>query len=281
MDESQRDFVRQELRRKQGEIWDLYDSHPTPELFHFTSPQGFRGIIENHQLWCTDVGFVNDPHEGDHGLSVLKPVLKRKSVYKPFMESVLTSDDLFGMKKAWTGYIACFCSAGEQPYMWQDYAAAGTGCALVFNYGALLAGANGGSRYAFFRVLYDPAIQTRQIEQTVDHAIHLERESEISGRRHREEYWTDVEFALMTCAVRFKEPIWSREEEVRLWVSSGPDAKPFEALGKPRVSVEFKASSLKRVIRGPAAGDDLSIDKITKLLEQNHFGPVPVVDAAI
>ena len=49
----------------------------------------------------------------------------------------------------------------------------------------------------------------------------------------------------------------------------------FEAFGKTRVTVEFEASSLKRVVRGPAAGDDLSIT-----LEQHHFGTMPVVEAA-
>ena len=102
MDESQREFVRQELRRKQSEIWEPYESRSTPELFHFTSPQGFRGIIEKHELWCTDVRYVNDPREGDHGLSVVKSVMKRKSVYKEFEKSVLESDNLFGMKEAWT-----------------------------------------------------------------------------------------------------------------------------------------------------------------------------------
>ena len=85
---------------------------------------------------------------------------------------------------------------------------------------------------------------------------------------------------MMACAIRFRDPYWSREHEVRLWVSGGPDVTPFEALGKPRVSVEFDASSLKRVIRGPAAGDDLSINRITELLAQHHFGTVPVVEAA-
>ena len=105
MDESQRELVRQELRRKQSEIWDPYDS-PTPELFHFTSPQGLRGIIENHQLWCSDVAHVNDPREGDYGLSVLKSVLKRKSVYKWFKEPILSSDTLSGMKAQWTSYMS-------------------------------------------------------------------------------------------------------------------------------------------------------------------------------
>lgn len=279
MDESQREFIRQELRRKQSEIWAFHDSHPTPELFHFTSPQGFRGIIGTRQLWCTDVGRVNDPREGDHGLSVVKSVLKRKSVYKWFKEPILSSDTLFGMKDQWTSYIACFCSTGEQPYMWQDYAACGTGCALVFDYDTLLAGAQDGKRYAFFRMLYDQELQFRRTEQTVDHAIHSERELEVSGSKDRERHWMEVLKALITCAVRFKDPIWSREQEVRLWVAGGSDVKPFDAFGKPRVSVEFEASSLKRVIRGPAAGDDLSIDRITDLLEQHHFASVPVVEA--
>ncbi|MBZ5590778.1 MAG: DUF2971 domain-containing protein [Acidobacteriia bacterium] len=207
--------------------------------------------------------------------------MKRKSVYTPFKESVLNLDSLFGMKRAWTGYIACFCSAGEQPYMWQDYASGCTGCALVFDYDALFAGAHGGKRYALFPMQYDPEIQTRQIEQTVDHAIHLERELEISGRKHRERYWAEVEFILMACAIRFKDPSWSHEQEVRLWVSGGPDVTPFEASGKRRVSAELEASSLKRVIRGRTAGDNLSIDRITDLLKQHHFGAVPVVEAAV
>ena len=76
----------------------------------------------------------------------------------------------------------------------------------MFDYDALFAGAQGGKRYAFFPVLYDQEMQIRQVEQTVDHAIHLEHELEISGGKHREQYWTEVTRALMTCAVRFKDP---------------------------------------------------------------------------
>jgi DUF2971 family protein len=122
-------------------------------------------------------------------MSVLKSVMARKSVYQPFKESVLSSDSLFGMKNNWTTYICCFCSAGEQAYMWKGYASDGTGCALVFDYGALFSGAQDGKRYGFFRVMYDRESQIRQIV----------------------------------------------------------------AAEKPRVSVAFDGSSLKRVIRGPAA----------------------------
>lgn len=277
MDKGQVEFARQELRRKQSEIWDPYDEHLTPELIHFTSPQGFFGVIEKRQLWCTDVGFVNDDREGDHGLSVVKLVLNRKSVYRPFKEFIGSLDSLFGMKKQWTGYIFCFCSAGEQAYMWQDYAEGGTGCALVFHYDALFSGTNGGNSYALFRMLYDQEAQTHQVEQTLDHAIQLGREMDISGRESRSSYWNEVMFSLLTCAVRFKDPIWRHEQEVRLWVAGGSQVTPFEAFGKPRVIVEFEASSLKRVIKGHAAGEELSTEKITDLLRHHSFEMVPVV----
>jgi len=276
MDSNRNAIFRTELKRKQSEIWEAHDSQRTAELFHFTSPQAFRGIIENHELWCTDVRYVNDEREGDHGMSIVQSVVRRKSVYKTLRNAVLNSSSLFGLKDNWTSYISCFCSAGEQMHMWQNYANGGTGCALVFDYRALCDDENGGKLYAFFRVLYDEQEQIRQVERTVDHAIQLERSLDISGRQRREAFWTEVVFALMTCAVRFKNPKWSREEEVRLWVAGGPDVTPFEAGGKPRVRVGIQTASLKRVVRGPSAGDNLSIERIERLLNEHNFGNVPV-----
>src|ERR1700680_3262531 len=144
MDDKQIEFIKQELLRKQNEAWQDYDEYRPPELYHYTTADGFRGIIEGRQLWCTDVTEVNDPREGDHGMSVIRSILARKSVYKKFVEVVSRSSSLFGMKQNWTGYIACFCSAGELPHMWADYASGGSGYALVFDYRSLFAGCNGG-----------------------------------------------------------------------------------------------------------------------------------------
>lgn len=89
--------------------------------------------------------------------------------------------------------------------MWRDYAVGGAGCALVFDYDALFSASNRGDRYALLRVLYDQEIQTSQVEKTVDHAIHLERELPISGRQERMRYWLEVALSLLGCAIRFKD----------------------------------------------------------------------------
>lgn len=281
MDDRRIQLVKQRLKQKQSEIWDEYDSYPTPELFHFTTPCGFRGITEKRQLWCTDIRYVNDSREGDHGMSVIRSVMQRKSIYKPFKDSVLAAESLFGMKINFTAYICCFCSAGEQEYMWRDYAAAGTGCALVFDHAALISASEGGKRYGFLRVMYDPDKQVRQVEQTLDHAIHLERELGTSGRSARMRYWLEVLVALFTCAIRFKDAKWRQENELRIFIAEGPGVTPFNAADKPRVSVAFEPHSLKRVIRGPAAANDLITEKIKDLLDQNGSEAVPVVNSSI
>ena len=142
--------LREELRRKFNEICLEFDSVPPPQLLHYTSPTGFRGIVESATIWCTDIRHVNDPREGDHGFEVLKTVLQRKSVPKEFLEAVHRSQDLFGLKRLYTSYVASFSSGLEEAYLWTDYAAKGTGCALVFDYSALDEGAEEGRNMQWF-----------------------------------------------------------------------------------------------------------------------------------
>ena len=34
-----------------------------PEIYHYTSPSGFKSIIENSKIWFTDSRFLNDIEE--------------------------------------------------------------------------------------------------------------------------------------------------------------------------------------------------------------------------
>jgi len=120
-------FLRTELKRKHAEVWHAFDAQAASELVHYTSPAGFEGMITSGEIWCTDLSYVNDPREGDHGLDIIRSVVLRKSVPRTFVDAVLRSQDLFGLKRLWTWYISCFTTGLEQSYMWKDYAAAGTG----------------------------------------------------------------------------------------------------------------------------------------------------------
>jgi hypothetical protein len=138
-------FVTKRLLRKQNEIWDEFDSVNPSELVHYTCPNGFRSIIESGEIWCTDIKHVNDPLEGDYGLAVIKSVVERsrKRLDEEFAETMIQSPSLFGLKYSWSLYVACF-SAGEQPYMWKNYAREHTGFAISFDHDRIIGGAMGG-----------------------------------------------------------------------------------------------------------------------------------------
>ena len=52
------------------------DSEPPPStIYHYTTDQGLRGILENGSLWVTDIFSLNDPSELKHGLQIAEEAL--------------------------------------------------------------------------------------------------------------------------------------------------------------------------------------------------------------
>ena len=272
--------LRGELRQKFDEICLEFDSAPPPQLLHYTSPAGFRGFVKSGTIWCTDIRHVNDPREGDHGFEVLKVVLQRKSVPKEFLGAVHSSQDLFGLKRLYTSYVASFSSGSEEAYMWTDYAAKGTGCAIVFDYSALDEGAEEGRKYAVVRILYDSAAQLCKMRQIVDHAIQVQRRYSLSSHDAAQFWKIEVAYSLLNCGMLFKETKWDIEREFRLVVMGGDDVKPFSVEGRPRVALQFDRGAIVGVVRGPNAGSRLQAERIRTLLQQCGYAEgLPIRDA--
>lgn len=51
----------------------------TNDLFwHYTTPEGLTGIIEENSLWATDVFYLNDSMEFMHGINIAREIIKQK-----------------------------------------------------------------------------------------------------------------------------------------------------------------------------------------------------------
>jgi len=275
-------FIAKQLLRKQNEIWDEFDSAHPPELFHYTCPKCFHSIIESGEIWLTDIANVNDPREGDYGLQVIQSVLARNRtrVDEEFAKSIMSYKSLFGLNESWSLYVACFCSAGERAQMWKNYACAGTGYAIAFDYDKLIAGALAGKKYSLFRVLYDRVIQEQKIEATLEHAFALELTMNLPAKDHQLFWMKELAVALIACASRFKAPKWSYEEEFRLSIVDPPDILKFDSEGKSRIRIDLARDTVKSVIRGSRSGANLDVLAMRALLNQQGYGTdVQVVEA--
>src|SRR3954462_14742596 len=95
---------------------------PMPGVFyHYTTVQGFKGIIEGKTIWLTDARSFNDYMEHNW--------VKEKYDYKiDFPRSQETSDfhDALAAEKAnyreHLAFIACFSTKGDLLSQWRAYA---------------------------------------------------------------------------------------------------------------------------------------------------------------
>jgi hypothetical protein len=274
--------VRDELRLKQSEIWQEFDSNPPSELLHFTSTPGFEGIMRSGELWCADIRNVNDSREGDHGMDIIRiavakrpfslPENFRKWIRAPYFSG------LFGLKDSYTVYISCFSVGPADGTMWNDYADTGRGCAIVFDYNILATGQDDGKKYSLFPVLYDREKQIENAGLTLDHAATLSKTSKFEAQESNRYWFNEVPFALSVCALRFKGHSWQKEKEMRIYVAGGDNITPFSAPdGRQRVAVPFPKEAILRIERPLSA--NLSIDEIRAVLKKYGYPEnLPIVE---
>src|SRR5437868_12026730 len=63
---------------------------PKDLLFHYTTAEGLKGIIEKNELWATSAYFLNDSTEITYGCGLLKEVLDEWIAKNPRPEDSLS-----------------------------------------------------------------------------------------------------------------------------------------------------------------------------------------------
>lgn len=97
---------------------------PKGPLYHYTTQQGFLGIIRSGRFWATHTRFLNDPGEILYGQQILNSCLSTviQSVHYPEIRQVLESlpDALSALTSA-SSYITCFTETRDAVVHWSWY----------------------------------------------------------------------------------------------------------------------------------------------------------------
>lgn len=107
-------------------------SPPHGSLFHYTSAEGLKGIIEKNELWATSAYFLNDSSEITYGYGLLKEVLDEWLAKNQRDERLLSvrlaqdlrksfGEDLLNMLIIKPIYLACFCEEDNLLSQWRSY----------------------------------------------------------------------------------------------------------------------------------------------------------------
>lgn len=103
---------------------------------HYTDLNGFIGIIGKSQLWASNVAYLNDREELEHGIKCAEKALagllkdRRLAVWKePIKEAVISVKE--GLMP--NTYATCFCTKPDLLSQWRGYGGQKQGVGLTFD----------------------------------------------------------------------------------------------------------------------------------------------------
>jgi hypothetical protein len=253
----------------------------TDPIVHYTTREGFEGILSSGSIHLTDLGQARDDSEFLYGRGLAKDLLTEaftvagtgvqddaEAISTRFCEGTLSMLEEIGPTSGpFRFYSASFCERGDDAFLWREYAANGEGFALklspvVFSEPPAAAPLTVMDRAIRLRMIYDRSEATRVLEKVVEEGIHTVRAAGLSGSTDPHVGTTflhsmSVHFVLyvLAMATRFKKSCFSSEHELRLLLLNEKEKlAPREqtlSSGKRFVQYEFVPSLRARGVLDP------------------------------
>lgn len=274
-------------------------------LTHYTNLQGLVGIVESGGYWLSDMRFLNDVKEFEHGRELALDLIDKlitKPRHKPF-EAILQELRVALVQPIQEPYfIASFSRDSDSLEQWRAYASGSDGVALVFE------NARGidnpfmrEPRMHSSRVIYDEDKKKRSILRAISRfSIEYKKELLINKNSftcHPDLWVQHLLGALTNAFITFKHHAFRTENEVRVVTSFGQigrsQGKVSHRVRAGRI-VPYVSSTLfygdlsaqrplplREVIVGPVAAQSITIASVKAFLANSGYAGVSVRPSSI
>lgn len=102
-------------------------------IYHYTDFGGFIAILESQSFYCTNINFLNDTKEFNHGIEILESVIDffptNKSTERIFEFLKKNVSNIYSLDR----YVTCFSKNGDLLSQWRSYGNHGKGIAMGFD----------------------------------------------------------------------------------------------------------------------------------------------------
>ena len=264
--------------------------HDDDFVYHYTTPEGLIGIVENRTLWATDVFYLNDSEEFALGIQIARDYmknLKETANGEPAvgrLEWLLKELKGIGPLRKKTVYVSSLSEDDDQLSQWRAYCRGG-GFAIGFKVGSLKKLATDQS-FVLEQCIYDPQEQRQLITGAVDSIAGAWLNSsapwpEQPGEGPRFEISLNLVHELSRLSPMLKNQAFLEEKEYRL--ISEPSASYVEGQEKFRnhrgLVVPYREFRLDddlwrqvRVVVGPTPHPEASKASVSALLRSDRTG---------
>jgi hypothetical protein len=148
-------------------------------LYHYTTFEGLKGILENRSIWLTHVRQLNDPLEIQYGKNIIIDLINEKikdekqAELRKFFDTMLVNINAFG-EQLHHAFTFCFCEDIDLLSQWREYSERGGGYNIGFEFSqetqiALLANEFEGAKPPLLRkIIYDKELQVDIVNKYLD-----------------------------------------------------------------------------------------------------------------
>ena len=233
----------------------------TKDLYHYTSAESLKGIIDSQSIWATNIGFLNDDQEYKYLVDLLIPQIERlkNTTNKFLLERII---QLIKANEGGETSGAYVFSLSEEPDLlsqWRAYCKGG-GFSIGFDHQRIMELANQDNMF-LFKCVYIKSQQLDLIKQFIDGlSDELSKLSQpIQDKNEALRFWGEhITQQITKLANIIKHPSFHEEKEwrvVKINVSNTDQQlnhRPFKGLFIPYYSISFNHFiPIKRVIVGP------------------------------
>lgn len=276
-------------------------------LWHYTTADGFYGIIREHSFRATDIYYFNDSSEVHYACELIVQALSQLTNKEPNPSLQVITPLWQEFSRFATGEkefpfrmcAVCFCESGDLLSQWRGYGALGGGYALGFRTSDLLDFVSGVEGiWAMLPVLYDPREQRDLIQDTVNSACgtlnqNLEQRSVKSGNQEQsielaETVVENLTARLLQYVAAFKRSSFREEKEWRIAdidLLDLPQNTPLQFRVRQGIIVPYRQLQLGNaedeksprlplsiVMKGPTLDRPLAVRSLRDVLRSHGYG---------
>ena len=195
-------------------------------LYHYTSAPGLIGIIQTHEIWATNIHFLNDAQEFQFAINRFQRPLREELETRKLGHLYNPSMDEIGRLKRFNVCVFSLSEEGDLLSQWRSYCQPGHGYAIAFDAERLQATADAHG-FELCQCLYEETAQTDALRAIVSATLDACSDT-LRADPHSEsaihEYLSQIMSRFVEVAPLIKHPSFAEEREWRL--VSGP--KSFE-----------------------------------------------------
>ncbi len=259
---------------------DLFTDKPATTLYHYTSLDGLRGIIDSGAIWASEIRYVNDASEMQNMASILlfetnRRISKGTDNYKileqfgRWLSNRLTDGHML--------FVASFTENGNLLSQWRGYCPAGKGVSVGFDQEYIITCAKA-QAFEIGKCIYNTkekeSIRGKVIDAIVALAESTGENNDPSKRHPTESYYgifEACEDTLLRISSLIKHTSFEEEQE---WRAISPIVKNYV-----KTPIQYREGVSMLV---PYTNFDLSNSGHTKISIQGiYLGPTPNINLSM